>query len=240
MAREARWTYEQVAAEADAIRAEGGRPSARLIQRRFGGGSMGAIHRLFREWEASRGRPRAAMIEIPDAVRNALVDFIEAETSTRMAELEAKVASAQTAADDAEKARTELAKAHLQIDDLPRLRGEASKVPDLAAQKADLTARLELITRQLADAEAKLAQALAKVDDVAGDRDRIRADLAAAASAAKVLDAQNANLVREQAKAEQEREREVTALKERIAEIAADRDGFRAAAMTSKTKDGAK
>ena len=99
-----RWTYAQVATEAEAIVAEGGKPTARLIQQRLGGNdskpSMGTIHKFFRQWEDARSRPRAAIVDIPEIVRNAVVEFIEAEVRARTTELDAKIASAQTAADD--------------------------------------------------------------------------------------------------------------------------------------------
>mgnify|MGYP003377969120 CR=1 FL=1 len=52
MPREASITYDQVSNYAEAIKAEGGKPTPRLIRDRHGSGSFGTIHKLFQQWEA--------------------------------------------------------------------------------------------------------------------------------------------------------------------------------------------
>jgi hypothetical protein len=51
--REATITYQQVAAAAEALQAEGIHPSARSIRERLGSGSMGTIQRFLNEWKAT-------------------------------------------------------------------------------------------------------------------------------------------------------------------------------------------
>ena len=67
MPREASITYEEVAAIAETIKAAGGKPNPRHIRERHGSGSLGTIHRLFQQWEASQGRHADASATLPAA-----------------------------------------------------------------------------------------------------------------------------------------------------------------------------
>jgi chromosome segregation ATPase len=239
MGRESTISYDQVAAEADAMIANGDKPSARGIRERLGTGSMGTIHRFLQEWrEVRRGASDASAMTIPPALQRALLEFMEQELTARLAPAEARLAEQQQAANDlaleverqaeqiasqaddlarlaeekaaaegratqldaelaaarkeavserqaAEIARTELAKAQLRLESMPRLEADLMAVRNdlaaerqartaaeqaaavLTAQKTDLAARVEQIGGQL-------AQAQAKVEHLTGERDHAR------------------------------------------------------------------
>jgi len=65
MGREAAVTPEQVHDAADAIKAEGGKPTLRSVRERLGTGSMGTINKYLQGWKAGQERQQAAEPAIP-------------------------------------------------------------------------------------------------------------------------------------------------------------------------------
>ena len=62
MGRDATITPDQVYAIADAIKAEGGKPTLRAVRERLGSGSMGTITKLLQGWKS--GQERYAVTEL--------------------------------------------------------------------------------------------------------------------------------------------------------------------------------
>jgi colicin import membrane protein len=93
MGREAKITYEQVAAAANAMCAADIRPSSRTVRERLGNvGSMGTINRLLQEWKATQDRHVAQALTLPPALQRAMLDFMAKELAEAKAELESVLA----------------------------------------------------------------------------------------------------------------------------------------------------
>ncbi len=238
MGREAVITMEQVATEADKIKASGQKPTVRVVRENLGGGSMGTILKFLNKWKegqslASEQRTtddsldpsiaRAISTVLAARVQSAVSEIngrfadLQAETGDlitenekqsqeisehlrrietqseqlaaergRIDQIEAELARAREERDakaqDAEKARTDLAKALLRLETLPNLEAETQKLREslrsqekaraeaekeaavatsrseaLGSQAEELRSRTESMEREL----KKMAEALA-------------------------------------------------------------------------------
>jgi chromosome segregation ATPase len=181
MGRESTISYDQVAAEADAMIANGDKPSARGIRERLGTGSMGTIHRFLQEWrEVRRGASDASAMTIPPALQRALLEFMEQELTARLAPAEARLAEQQQAANDlAVEVERQAEQILGQAEDLAHLAEEKAAVEGRAAQlEADLAATRKEATseRQVAEiARTELAKAQLRLEAMP----RLEADLVA-------------------------------------------------------------
>jgi DNA repair exonuclease SbcCD ATPase subunit len=93
MGREAKITYEQVAAAADAMCAANLKPSSRTVRERLGNtGSMGTINRLLQEWKATQERHVTQPLTLPPVLQRAILDFMAQELATAKAHLESALA----------------------------------------------------------------------------------------------------------------------------------------------------
>lgn len=97
MAREG-VTYEQVAAAADGMLAEGDKPTLRSLRERLRGGSPNTIHRHFVRWRELRPRAAAPAPELPTAVSRGIQAAIEQAAAEARAESEADLVQAQSSA----------------------------------------------------------------------------------------------------------------------------------------------
>ncbi|MBX9431299.1 DNA-binding protein [Ralstonia pseudosolanacearum] len=235
MGREAAVTPEQVHAAADAIKAEGGKPTLRSVRERLGTGSMGTINKYLQGWKAGQERQQAAEPAIPPALQRAVLDFMATELAAARAPLEAELEEQRQAVADlarenerqastiedqarelddqaaekaaaegkaeqlaadlaaskeeagrerqaAEAARTELTKAGLRLEALPKLEAELTALREeltkerqarieaeqlaavLGVQKADLEGRLADAKMEAERGSAQLQRAMARVD----------------------------------------------------------------------------
>lgn len=263
MARETAITQEQINAAADAIRAEGARPTARSVRERIGSGSMATILKLFQVWQGGQVRPAEQAVSLPPALQRALVDFIGQEIAGARATLEADLVTAQTAQHDlivecerqaatieaqaqaleaslatqaeqagrmgqiaseltratddvqqerlaAEAARTELAKALLRLEAMPRLERELDTLrTDLAEERrartaAEQAAAVAIVEqkaseRRAAEFEHRAATADASVKEL---RDEAKAATIEARASAKQLATVTSELMATRAKLE--------------------------------------
>lgn len=108
-------TFESVAAAADAITKEGGRPSVRAVIAHLGGGSPNQVLPHLNEWKAGRPSIRAADFELDPRIAEIIGELIHkaAEQAARTAEDRASDVSADAeavaeAGRSAEKRATEL------------------------------------------------------------------------------------------------------------------------------------
>ena len=97
MARETTITQEQVNATADAIRAEGQRPTARAVRERLGSGSMATVLKFLQGWQAGQVRTVDAPVTLPASLQRALVDCIAQEVAAARANLGDELTAAQQA-----------------------------------------------------------------------------------------------------------------------------------------------
>ena len=99
MPRQASITYDDVVGYAEAIKAEGGKPTSRTIRDRHGSASYGTVHRLLQQWEQTQARVVAAEFCLPPSVQDAIFEFVQNKLSTGCAELESRLKLAVIGAD---------------------------------------------------------------------------------------------------------------------------------------------
>lgn len=101
MARESTVTFEQVAATADKIKAEGGKPTSRAIREALGTGSMATILKHYQAWQGGQARASEAIDDALDpsiarAISNAIalkVQVATAAATAQLAELQGETAA---------------------------------------------------------------------------------------------------------------------------------------------------
>ena len=127
MPREATINYDQVVRYAEAIKAEGGKPTPRLIRDRHGSGSFGTIHKLFQQWENTQALAIEAALSLPPSVQRAILEFVRNELSTGRADLEGRLSQAANCAEDlAAENERQAAQIEDQSNTIEALRGEKS------------------------------------------------------------------------------------------------------------------
>ena len=172
MPREASITYEQVAACAAAILAGGGKPTSRALRAQLGRGSLGTIHRLQQQWQASRQPVPEALRSIPVAVERAIRDFAANEAGLAKGECLEQLAESQAVANElaAENERqvAQIADLHREVIELQT--DKATQAGRLAQLDTDLwTVREELAgERRLVEAvRIELAKAQTRLESMA-------------------------------------------------------------------------
>ena len=181
MGREAKVTYEQVTAAADAMCSANIRPSSRTVRERLGNtGSMGTINRLLQEWKAIPERHVVQSLTLPPALQRAILDFTGQELANAKAQLESTLEEQRQETKDL---AIENERQGADIED--RLNAEAALRAELATlqgriaqMKGELAnARNEAIGERehVAKARIDLAKAMLKLEAMP----RLEADLAA-------------------------------------------------------------
>ena len=151
MARETTITQEQVNAAADAIRAEGQRPTARAVRERIGIGSMATVLKFLQAWQAGQVRTIDAPVTLPANLQRALVDCIGQEVAAARADLGEELSTMQQANADLI-TENERQTATIEV--------QANTIDALHAEKAEFVGRL-----------AQVESALAKAgDEITGER----------------------------------------------------------------------
>lgn len=149
MPRELTITYDQVAAIADHLKANGTKPNPRLILNRHGSGSLGTIHRFFKQWEAGQERKVEASLALPAPVQRAILDFMSQELTQAKAALEAQLVESQEEA-------TELARENeRQAGDLE---AQTATIEQLQGDVSTLTGQLSVLEKDLAAARDEAAR----------------------------------------------------------------------------------
>lgn len=100
MPREATITYDQVAAIANGMKAAGEKPSPREIRLRHGSGSLGTIHKLLQQWDATSVRQAEVSLALSPALQRAIQEFVDQQRNAARSELEVALSSARATADD--------------------------------------------------------------------------------------------------------------------------------------------
>lgn len=167
-------TYEQVAAVADSLQAQGKRPTVEAIRAQLGTGSPNTIHRHLSAWKEARPTVAAAPVEMPAAIHAAIVEEIRRAASEARAVLEQELAEARATADD-------LAEA-----------GEA------------LEAERDTLADQLANERADNQQLVGQVDELHREIERVKVEAGEKVAEVKADAAVQINEAREQAQHERE------------------------------------
>ncbi len=133
MPREATITYDQVVRYAEAIKADGGKPTPRQIRDRHGSGSFGTIHKLFQQWESTQALAIEAALSLPPSVQRAILEFVRHELSVGRTDLEERLCQVTTSAEDL---ATENDRQAALIDE------QLATIESLRGEKAALAGRL--------------------------------------------------------------------------------------------------
>lgn len=163
-------SYEQVAAAADVVMAEGQKPTIRAVRDRLGSGSLTTIHKHLEKWHGSIQQPAAAVLTLSQNLTNAIVAEISKNTAEARAGLEEKLHDALTAcadlADAGERLELEREEFETQLIELATARDH---VAGKAAQlEADLTLTAERAEREkesARNAQVELAMEKLKLID---------------------------------------------------------------------------
>lgn len=165
MGREAKITYEQVAAVCDAMRAANVLPSSRSVRERLGNtGSMGTINRLLQEWKATQERHVAQPLSLPPVLQRTILDYLAQELAGAKAQLESA-----------------LSEQRQEMNDLAQ-ENERQGADIEERINADIALRAELATLQgrIAQTEGELVQARRETTREREDAANARIDLAKA------------------------------------------------------------
>lgn len=186
MAREATITFEQVAATADKIKVQGGKPSSRNIREVLGCGSMATVLKLLQQWQAGQTRQSLA---INDTLDPTIVCAISNQIATRVqeaiAETTARLADLQIEADaiiiENERQAIEI---ETQAAELFVLQGQhaelAGRAQQLETDAARTAAELVAERRSIEAARVELAKAelrLEAVPKIEAEIEKIQAEL---------------------------------------------------------------
>ena len=198
MGRESTVTIEQVSAAADALKAEGIKPTTRAVRERLGNtGSMGTITTMLQKWKAGQDRRATEALVLPPALQRALLDFMDCELAAARAVLEADLVELQQEVGDLATENEHQAETiSAQVEQLATLAAEKAATEGKAGQlAADLYAARDDSVRERQDAElvrTELAKAQLRLEAMP----RLEVDLAAVR--AELVDVRQARIAAEQ------------------------------------------
>lgn len=198
MGRESTVTIEQVSAAADALKAEGIKPTTRAVRERLGNtGSMGTITTMLQKWKAGQDRRATEALVLPPALQRALLDFMDRELAAARAVLEADLVELQQEVGDlATESERQAETISAQVDQLAALAAEKAATEGKAGQlAADLDAARDDSARERQGAElarTELAKAQLRLEAMP----RLEADLAAVR--AELVEVRQARIAAEQ------------------------------------------
>lgn len=187
-------TYEEVAAAADALVAEGERPTINGVRDALGTGSPNTIHRHLQAWKATQAPARREAARLPDELAVALAEEIERQSARARADAEQGALEAQQTADDLAAVGEEL---ESQVADLTEqvelLTGERDQVADeldrLTEERDRLAAELERVQVALEREREQHADARNRIVTLTEHREQLQADVVEAQAAAKAATA---------------------------------------------------
>jgi len=194
MAREG-ISFEQVAAAADALTAEGLQPTIRAVRERLGTGSPNTIQGHIAKWRDGRTAEKASALQLPETLLAAIAAEIERAATKARAEMQEKVD--QAIGDAAELARTgKQLEAHIEVMEaqIAELKSERDTMKGKAEQQA---AEIALLRKQIEDeikkattAETRAAVAEARLTDARASAEAMIQELKERIAKAERKDAQ--------------------------------------------------
>ena len=156
MAQQGKITQEDVNVLCARLRAQGKRPSTRLIRAEHGAGSTGTIQAMLRVWEGSN--PEAATaVTLTTALQKTLQDNLGIEVSRAQQELREKLEVASETISDLVRENEQLADENAQLDDVN------GKLLDSVAEAKG---QLQQLQEDIAAAKAGEAQQRADADQL--------------------------------------------------------------------------
>lgn len=165
MGREAKITYEQVAAVADTMCAANIQPTSRAVRERLGNiGSMGTVNRLLQEWRTTQARRSVQPLALPPALQRALLDFMAQELSAAKTGFETSLSEL----------RHEMADLALENE------RQGANIEDRTEAEAALRTELDTLKGRLLQTEGELTNARLDVAREREDTAKARIELAKA------------------------------------------------------------
>ena len=170
--------FDQVANYAEAIKAAGVKPTARLIRERHGSGSLGTIQPLLVRWEAEQAHVSDSMLTLPSSLQRVILEFVQSELSAGRAGLEARLAESTTTVQDfATENDRQTTQIEMQINSLELLQTEKSMLEGrLSEIETTLTSTRDEAVRERQAAESsriELAKLMLRLEGIP----RLEADL---------------------------------------------------------------
>jgi colicin import membrane protein len=172
MAREG-VTLDQVTAAADALVADGEKPTLRAVRERLRGGSPNTIHRHLVRWRELRPRAAAPAPDLPNGVVRGILMAIEQAVAEARAELEGDLVQAQTVAGDLAATGEELEQERDHL--LAQVASLTSERDTLVGRAAEQTSELERLDEELERERKRLAE---EVDRERQSAERARIEVA--------------------------------------------------------------
>lgn len=218
MAQQGKITQEDVNAICERLRAQGKRPSTRLIRSEHGAGSTGTIQAMLRVWEANNPEAETGVV-LTTALQKTLQDNLGYEVSRAKQELHDKLEVASETISDLVRENEQLAGENAQLED-----ANGKLLDGLAEAKG----QVQQLQEDIAAAKAAEAQQRA-------DADQLRGDLARAQLRLEQVDKLEANHTATLQQLEQMRASQVES--ERLASVsAAQRDAHADRATEEKAR----
>ena len=219
MGREAKATFEQVAAAADALQADHIGPSTRNVRERLGNvGSMGTINRHLQEWNSKRERAIAQPLAVSSSLQRAMLDFTREELGK--ATLQLKMA---------------LAEQRQEINDLAlEVERQSEDIKEHLDSETTLHAEASILRGRLTQMEEELEHSR---DETVAERERAgqaRIDLATAMSRLEAMPRLEADLAALRKELQSEREHRIAATQQ-AAVLEAQLDAARERAVQVET-----
>jgi chromosome segregation ATPase len=186
MARESTITYEQVAAAANAIKAQGGKATTRAVREALGTGSMATVLKFIQQWQGGQVRQSAVIDDTLDAtIARAISNQIAVRLQSATADATAKLADLQTEVDaliiENERQVGEIVAQSIEFATLQSQYAQLTgRTQQLEADSARITAELIDERRATESARVELAKAelrLEAVPKVEAEIEKLRAEL---------------------------------------------------------------
>jgi chromosome segregation ATPase len=186
MARESTITFEQVAAVADNIKAQGGKATMRNVRESLGSGSMATILKFLQQWQGGQLRQSQAIDDTMDpSIARAISNQIASKVQEATANATAQLADLQIETDTliAENER-QAADIDLQATELSALQEQhaalAGRTQQLETEATRTAAALVAVRQAAESARVELAKAelrLEAVPRIEAEIEKVRAEL---------------------------------------------------------------
>ena len=185
-------TYDDVAAAAEALSAQGEHPSIMRVREYLQTGSPNTIHKRLKQWRESQAPAARPAPEIPAPLARSMVETMDAYAAERAAEAQQEASRARAEADQlaetgeqvenerdaalerAENAESEAAAA------TQRAESAESDLERMTSERDDLRVRIEQNVQELSDARARVESLTAERDRLSNQVESLRNEAAAA------------------------------------------------------------
>lgn len=171
-------TQEQVNAVADAICAEGNKPTVLDVRKRLPSGSMSAIWCLFQVWQSSQGAPVESDTSVSSELQRTLEDFITQKIKAVREQLESEIENLRQVNSELmkeiENQQNQLTLQGVELQSAKAIKNEVSgRFDQLNAELARAKEEIEIEKESAIQSRMELVKAQLKLESVP----RLEADL---------------------------------------------------------------